>query len=51
MARYALELLTNEERLREMGREARAMAQDRFCSTKIVAQYEDFYRRVLERSA
>jgi len=51
MARYALELLTNEERLREMGREARAMAQDRFCSTKIVAQYEDFYRRVLARSS
>jgi hypothetical protein len=23
----------------------------RFCSTKIVKQYEDFYRRVLERSA
>ena len=51
MARYAIELLTNEERLREMGREARAMAQDRFSSTKIVAQYEDFYRRVLERSS
>ncbi len=51
MARYAIELLTNEERLREMGREARAMAKDRFCSTKIVAQYEDFYRRVLERSS
>lgn len=51
MAGYAIELLTNEERLREMGREARAMAKDRFCSTKIVAQYEDFYRRVLERSS
>jgi L-malate glycosyltransferase len=51
MARYAIELLTNEERLREMGREARAMAKDRFGSTKIVAQYEDFYRRVLERSS
>jgi hypothetical protein len=24
---------------------------ERFCSTKIVKQYEDFYRRVLERSA
>jgi len=51
MARYAIELLTDEDRLREMGREARAVAQDRFCSTKIVAQYEDFYRRVLERSS
>jgi N-acetyl-alpha-D-glucosaminyl L-malate synthase BshA len=51
MARYAIELLTNEERLREMGKQARAIAQDRFSSTKIVAQYEDFYRRVLERSS
>ncbi|HEY4783712.1 MAG TPA: N-acetyl-alpha-D-glucosaminyl L-malate synthase BshA, partial [Chthoniobacterales bacterium] len=51
MARYAIELLTSEERLREMGKQARAMAQDRFSSTKIVAQYEDFYRRVLERSS
>ncbi len=51
MARYAIELLTDEPRLREMGKRARAVAMDRFCSTKIVKQYEDFYRRVLERSA
>lgn len=51
MARYAIELLTNEQKLREMGKQGRAVAMDRFCSTKIVKQYEDFYRRVLERSA
>ncbi len=51
MARYAIELLTDEPRLREMGKRARAVAMERFCSTKIVKQYEDFYRRVLERSA
>jgi N-acetyl-alpha-D-glucosaminyl L-malate synthase BshA len=51
MARYAIELLTDESRLREMGKRARAVAQERFCSTKIVKQYEDFYRRVLDRSA
>lgn len=51
MARYAIELLSDENRLREMGKRARAVAMDRFCSTKIVKQYEDFYRRVLERSA
>ena len=51
MARYAIELLTNEPHLREMGKQARAVASERFCSTKIVKQYEDFYRRVLERSA
>jgi len=51
MARYALDLLNNEQRLREMGKQARAVAMERFCSTKIVKQYEDFYWRVLERSA
>jgi len=51
MARYALELLTNDQRLREMAKQARAVALDRFCATKIVAQYEDFYRRVLERAS
>jgi L-malate glycosyltransferase len=51
MARYAIELLSNEQQLREMGKQARAAAMQRFCSTKIVKQYEDFYRRVMERSA
>jgi len=50
MARYAIELLSNEQRLREMGKRARAVAIERFASTRIVKQYEDFYRRVLERS-
>ncbi|HEY6337281.1 MAG TPA: N-acetyl-alpha-D-glucosaminyl L-malate synthase BshA [Candidatus Sulfotelmatobacter sp.] len=51
MARYALELFKDEARLREMGKKARAVALDHFCSTKIVAQYEDFYRRVLARAS
>jgi len=51
MARYALELLRNETLLREMGKQGRATAQDKFCATKIVKQYEDFYRRVLDRSS
>jgi N-acetyl-alpha-D-glucosaminyl L-malate synthase BshA len=51
MARYAIELLGNEQQLREMGKQARAVATERFGSAKIVKQYEDFYRRVLERSA
>jgi L-malate glycosyltransferase len=51
MARYAIELLGNEERLREMGKAARAVAMDRFSASKIVKQYEDFYLRVLDRSA
>ena len=51
MSRYAIELLRDEKRLTEMRKAARAAAMERFCSTKIVKQYEDFYRRVLERSA
>jgi N-acetyl-alpha-D-glucosaminyl L-malate synthase BshA len=51
MARYAVELLSDDNRLHEMGKRARAVAMERFCATKIVKQYEDFYRRVLERSA
>jgi N-acetyl-alpha-D-glucosaminyl L-malate synthase BshA len=51
MANYAIELLRDEQKLREMGRQGRAVAMDRFCATKIVKQYEDFYRRVLDRSA
>jgi N-acetyl-alpha-D-glucosaminyl L-malate synthase BshA len=50
MARYAIELLSNESRLEQMRKAAREVAQSRFCSSKIIPQYEEFYRRVLERS-
>jgi len=51
MSRYALELLTDEPRRKAMGQAARAMAGERFSTTKIIPQYENFYRRVLERSS
>jgi N-acetyl-alpha-D-glucosaminyl L-malate synthase BshA len=51
MAKYAIELLSDESRLRTMGKAARAVAQANFCASKIVPQYEDFYRRVLDRSS
>jgi L-malate glycosyltransferase len=51
MARYAIELLGDEARLRTMGKQARAAARAKFCSSKIIPLYEDFYRRVLERSS
>ncbi|MGA6981626.1 MAG: N-acetyl-alpha-D-glucosaminyl L-malate synthase BshA [Candidatus Sulfotelmatobacter sp.] len=51
MARYAVELLENESALREMGKAARAVAKARFCSSKIVPEYERFYRRIVERSS
>jgi len=51
MARYTTELLSHEDRLRAMGKACREVAQVRFCAPKIVLQYEEFYRRVLERSS
>jgi glycosyltransferase involved in cell wall biosynthesis len=50
MARYAIELLGDEAALRAMGKRARAVAADKFCSTKIIPLYEDFYRKVLEKA-
>ena len=50
MARFAIDLLSDEARLRDMGKACRKVAQSNFCSSKIIPQYEEFYRRVLERS-
>lgn len=51
MAQYAIALLSDEAALRNMAQQARAAAQTRFCSSKIIPHYEEFYRRVLERSS
>jgi N-acetyl-alpha-D-glucosaminyl L-malate synthase BshA len=51
MANYAIELLTNEDHLRTIAQQARASAQARFCASKIIPQYEEFYRRVLARAS
>ena len=51
MASAAIGLLSDEPRLRAMGKQARRAAQARFCSTRIIPQYEDFYRCVLERTS
>jgi len=50
MAGYAIDLLSDETRLRAMGKASRQSAQARFCTSKIIPQYEEFYRKVLERS-
>jgi N-acetyl-alpha-D-glucosaminyl L-malate synthase BshA len=50
MANYAVELFRDDAKLAEVSQEARAAAQGRFCTTKIIPKYEEFYRRVLERS-
>jgi L-malate glycosyltransferase len=51
MASYAIEILKDEGRLRAMGKQCRQAARARFCTTKIIPQYEQFYRRVLDRSS
>jgi N-acetyl-alpha-D-glucosaminyl L-malate synthase BshA len=51
MARHAVELLGDEKALREMAKASRGVAQSRFCASKIIPQYEEFYRRVLERAS
>ncbi len=51
MAGCAIELLSDETRLREMAKLARFEAQSRFCASKIIPQYEKFYERVMERAS
>src|SRR5438477_7810508 len=51
MARYAVDLLNDQKALSEMAHASRAVAQSRFCASKIIPQYEEFYRRVLERAS
>lgn len=50
MAERALEVLSNRERARQLGEQARACAQQRFCSTLIIPHYLAFYERVLQQS-
>ncbi len=49
MAERALEILCDAPRHREMGIRARESARKRFCSSKIIPQYEAYYREVLGR--
>jgi N-acetyl-alpha-D-glucosaminyl L-malate synthase BshA len=51
MARYAIETLSDDKTLHEMATSARAAAQSNYCTSKIIPQYEDFYRKVLERAS
>lgn len=51
MAKYAIDLLSDEKALRTMGESARFQAQSHFCATKIIAKYEALYARVLSSSS
>ena len=51
MANYAIEVLSDDAKLKQMGEAARASAQAKFCASKIIPQYEKYYRAVLERAS
>lgn len=50
MSAAAIELLASREDLSAMAFAARRTAQDRFCATRIIPLYEEYYRRVIQRS-
>jgi N-acetyl-alpha-D-glucosaminyl L-malate synthase BshA len=49
MARGAIDLLTNPAKLEALRTAARITAQTRFCTTKVIPRYVDYYRQVLEQ--
>jgi N-acetyl-alpha-D-glucosaminyl L-malate synthase BshA len=49
MAERSLSVLGDSSRRMEMGKRAREKASRQFSSTKIIAAYEDYYRKVIER--
>ena len=51
MAGYAIDLLSDDAKLKQMGEQARASAQARFCASKIIPLYEKHYSAVLDRSS
>jgi N-acetyl-alpha-D-glucosaminyl L-malate synthase BshA len=50
MAERSLAILAHESYREEMGKRAREKAHAHFCSNKIIALYENFYRKILDRS-
>ncbi len=50
MAERSLDILTQDGNRIEMGKRAREKAHRNFCSTKIIAEYEEFYRRILYKN-
>ena len=51
MARYAIEILGDDSALHKMAQASRQAAQSRFCASRIIPQYEEFYRRTLEKAS
>ncbi len=47
MAQRAIQVLSDDAARKAMGKRARLSARSRFCSSMIIPQYENFYRKVL----
>jgi L-malate glycosyltransferase len=47
MAAHAIDVLNDPKKLKDISYRARVMAQSRYCSTKIIPIYEDFYNQVV----
>jgi N-acetyl-alpha-D-glucosaminyl L-malate synthase BshA len=48
MSAAAIDLLSDPDRLARMADAARRTAQDHFCASRIIPQYEAFYQRIVE---
>ena len=51
MAHAAVALLSDADRLETISCAARKTAQDRFCASRIIPLYEEYYERVIARTA
>ncbi len=47
MAAHAIDVLSDPKKLKDISYRARVMAQSRYCATKIIPIYEDFYKQVV----
>ena len=50
MAQAAVALLKDRDRLQAMARAGRQEAQQKYCSTRVIPKYEEFYRSILRAS-
>ena len=50
MAERSLSILADDSFRKEMGKRAREKAHSNFCATKVISHYEEFYRKIVNRS-
>jgi hypothetical protein len=51
MSTAAIALLGDQQRLEAMARAGRKTAQDHFCASRVIPLYENYYDRVIARTA